>query len=245
MVLKRFVRCQVKNVIAERHRFAVLFGAAVFGVKKVGVRFHLLPLFLIGNIVKQLFVFQRFAIFGEKAVGSRFCKAFSGIFFRQPLKLLIAERFAVLIIQLFCFGIGTCKSLDLLNKFLCRVLILCVVIILHAGIGRFIDKSKLACFCAVHPGFMIRRIIGNGQTKQPADLTEHHRVAALQEFFKEGRVRLVQQVIPQKIVLGAVRFVLIHIDEVEGVASQQRIRAAAVKLFPEIVDEDHKLIRFV
>ena len=92
---------------------------------------------------------------------------------------------------------------------------------------------------------MIRRIIGNGQTKQPADLTEHHRVAALQEFFKEGRVRLVQQVIPQKIVLGAVRFVLIHIDEVEGVASQQRIRAAAVILFPEIVDEDHKLIRFV
>ena len=132
MVLKCFVRCQIKNVVAECKRFAVFFASCVFGAQKVCIRLSLLTLFLINNIVKQFFIFQRFAIFGEKAVGSRFFKTFSRIFFCQSVKFFISKRITVFIVTLFCFDIGACKILNLFNKFLRRVLILCVVIIFYA-----------------------------------------------------------------------------------------------------------------
>ena len=249
MVLKRLVLRQFHYIFGEGHIHRIGLGLPrrIFCscLKQIGVGNDLFSLLLIRQGFQQLIRFQRLAIFRETAVIAGFSELFIGVFVRHSFQLRIPQRFAVFVQEAFCLCVILAESADLPDKRLCGVLITLVILIALGGVRVLVRLCKLALSGAVHPGGTVLIIVGNGAAEQLGDPAEHHHAAPLDKFFKKRDIRLIQQEVSEKIVLGVMRLRLVHIEEVQRIVRQQRVGAARLHLLAEIAHQRHDLPGFV
>ena len=160
------------------------------------------------------------------------------------VQALVAEVRAVLVVEGLGLVIGRPEFPDLPEELQGQVLIPGVVLDALGGGGVGINGFHGAGLGAVHPGGALLVVIGDGIAQGADDDAQDLGVAPLDVLFKEGHVRLVQQVAAQQVV-AAVGLTAVQIEHVQGVVGGSRVGAARVIEAVHLIDQLHDVRRLI